>query len=289
MNSIDFLRALSAAALLAAVGCGPQDSTGVGNPGLTQDEQALVTDGNDSDSAGDIASSIMSVPLLAITSDKEITTADVAAGTATFSTKFFTSGCVTADRAVGVVTYTFTNCAGPFGFAQANGKLIATFTVKSAGSLDLDLTSDGFTVNSTPVTETGHATVTFTSPTTKQTVWTGSFEGRTPKGRPVHHDAAYTIGYDTVSSCVSLDGSATTTVDLALPKLEHGVTTTIAGYVRCGKRTVCPNSGVVDVVNLVPGAKVHDVHVMFLGGPSAAVTVTRPEGKKTFTIPLTCD
>ena len=45
-----FLRMISLSSCMAlfgvgAVACGPQDSTGVGNPGLTQDEQALVTDG----------------------------------------------------------------------------------------------------------------------------------------------------------------------------------------------------------------------------------------------------
>ena len=284
-----WLSSLATCFAVVGVGCGPHDSTGVGNPGLTQEEQALVIDGNDSNAAGDTASSLMSVPLLAIRKKTDVATADSAAGFATLSTLAFTSGCASADRVANVVTYTFTSCTGPFGLVQTSGKLIATFTVKAAGGAEIDITSDALTLNGVPATQTGHATITFTSDTAKQTVWTGSFEGRTPRGRPVHHEAAYTIGYDPATSCVSLDGSATSTVDLALPKLEHGVTTTITGYVRCGKRTVCPQAGVVDVANLNPAAKVHDVHVQFVGGPQAQVTVTRTEGKKTFTVALACD
>ncbi|MEO7093502.1 MAG: hypothetical protein ABI175_09645 [Polyangiales bacterium] len=298
-NKMRFLRATTVSSFvslagLLAVACGPQDSTGVGNPGLTQDEQALVTDGNDSNSAGDTASSIISIPMLGIGKKDDIVTADLAAGFGVAGVKGPVFGaCTTTTRDANVVTYEFLDCIGPFGFLNLTGKLVATYTVTSPGSVDIDVTSTALTINKTPIVETGHATVSFLSDGSKQIVWNGQFDGTTPRGRPVKHGAAYTIGITTdpkdTTTCVALDGSATTTVDLGVPKLEHGVTTTISGYLRCGARTVCPKSGTVDVVNLTPGAKVHDVHVQFLGGPQAQVTVTRADGKKTFTVPLSCD
>lgn len=253
----------SAITTLAAPGC---SSTGVGNPGLKTEEQALVDDGNEGNSAGDTASSIVSIPALAISAPSELADPATAAATATFSTKFFTGGCATADHVAGsaVVTYTFTNCTGALGLAQLKGQLVATFTpAPTGGGMRVAITSSGLTLNGIAVTQSATATLSFVG-AARKIVWDGKYDSFTRKGLPVSHAASYTIEVD--SSCVSLDGSSSTT--LGSGAATRTFTTTIAGYRRCGTRVHCPESG--DVTLDTPKGLKLLVH--FEGGPHALVS-----------------
>ena len=81
------LRKLLFAAVVHSIGCSsPQDSTGVGNPGLTTQEQALYDDGDEGRKAGDIASALAFVPHAAITEPGQIATTDGAARSTTATT-----------------------------------------------------------------------------------------------------------------------------------------------------------------------------------------------------------
>lgn len=272
MNAIDFLRAVSAAALLAAVGCGPQDSTGVGNPGLTQEEQALINDGNEASESGDTASSLVAAPIFAITKPAEIATEDTATGVAALSrTVFLPSGCATADRAGLVVTYTFADCSGPLGLVHVEGKLIATFSAGAPGAVMVHVQSDALRLNKIDVEETADAVISF-SGSTKLTHWTGLFKSTTPRGYPVSHTATYDVQSDPSTGCIQIDGSSATTI--TRDGGEHGLKTTVTGYVRCGARTACPSSGTFVFSTLDDKVR---LTVTFL--PGGVVEITTPRGK----------
>jgi hypothetical protein len=276
MNTIHFLRAMSLSSLLAlafvAPACGPQDSTGVGNPGLSQDEQALVNDGNESSESGDTASSLVAAPVFAITKPSELDTVDSATTVASLSrTVFLPSGCATADRVGAVVTYTFADCSGPLGLLHLKGTIIATFSAGAPGSVSVHVQSESLTLNDVPVEETADATISF-SGSTKITHWTGLFKGTTPRGFPVTHTATYDIQSDTSTSCIQIDGNASTTI--RRDGADHGIKTSVTGYVRCGKRTACPTSGTFVFSTLDDKIKLTVTVV-----PGGHIEITTPRGK----------
>jgi hypothetical protein len=250
----------------ALISCSsPQGSTGVGNP-LTAQEQLLLDDGDEVRDAGDTASAIVSVPLLAIAKVDALASPDLAATTSTFSTDaFFPAKCHTATRNGNAVTFALAGCtAGPLGLAGLTGSLTATFAAGAGGSVDIaiaggaDLTLDGV-----PVTQSATANVVFTTDGKQRTVdWKGTYESTTPKGKHVKHEAAYVFSNDS-SGCVALDGTSTNTIGA------REMSVTIAGYQRCGRRNMCPSAGKLTFTDLKTSTT---MSLTFLGGASAVVT-----------------
>lgn len=272
--------ALGAASTL--LGCSsPQGSTGVGNPGLTSEEQALVDDGSDGQQSGDTASALVAVPFFAVTRPAEIATPDIAATTATLSKDWFRpatpSSCVDAAKTTtgtgATVTYTFTApCSGPLGLASIEGKIVVEFAAGATGGIDIKAHSEGLSLDKVPVTETLSGNVAF-SGATRTIVWNGEFDGTTPRGHPVVHTASYSVVEDLSAGCVQIDGSAQTT--LVRDGATFGHKSDVAGYVHCGPRAACPSGGTV-VYSRLPDGK-PKVTVRFLGGRRAEITT--PRGK----------
>ncbi len=259
--------------LLCGTGCA---STGVGNPGaddkeLTQTEQALVADGDDGTKAGDSASAIVGVPLLALgaadLTDETAAATRVAGGTPVL----FPSGCVTAVRDANKVTLTFNNCGGKFGLSGVRGQLVATYTVSSPGAIAVAVaTQPGFTVEGLGrdlrpltfnVSLTGSAVIRFEGGV-RRISWNGDYTA-TVATFVVTHKPAYDVALDD-SNCVSLNGSAVTNLDKP-----NEVTTTISGYVRCGPKNICPNAGGKVTHARRDGTQ---LTIEFLGGTAARVT-----------------
>ncbi len=231
---------------------------------LSSDESALLADGSDSAQAGDTASAIVSVPLLPMTKAELIANADAAAAAAATSGTFFQpAGCLAAKQSANVITYTFTNCTGPFGLVAVNGEITATITKGAApNSVDVAVKSSGLTLNKTPIEQSATAHVSF-SGTTRTVQWDGQYTGTTSGGRPIDHKASYTSSYDSASGCVTLSGTGTTTVG------GRGLKNQVTDYKRCGDRFTCPMSGEIISTGVLSGLS---IKVDFLGGNHADVT-----------------
>jgi len=250
---------------LVDVGCAGRKANNEG--GLSQDESALLADGNDGAQAGDTATAIISVPLLPMSKAEMLANADAAAAAAVTSGSFFQpTGCVTSSRAANVITYTFAGCTGPFGLVAVNGKITATITAGATpNSIDVAVKSEGLTLNKAAVEQSATAHVSF-SGTTRTVEWDGNYHGTTAGGRPIDHVATYTSSYDAATSCVTLSGTGTTTVG------GRGLKNAVTGYARCGDRTVCPKSG--EIISTVQGGLLNgkSLKVEFVGGNYADVT-----------------
>src|SRR6185369_17008650 len=106
------LAALVSVSSVLVLGCAGRKATNESG-GLSQDESALLADGNDGAQAGDTASAIVSVPLLPMSKAELVANADAAAAAAATSGTFFQpTGCLTSTRAANVITYVFAGCTG---------------------------------------------------------------------------------------------------------------------------------------------------------------------------------
>lgn len=273
--SVSWLRGLLP--VLWMVGCAgkAQDSTGVGNPGLSQTEQALYDDGDDSRRASDVASALMTVPHLALSDPKQLDTPDGAAAVGEFGRLAFTpKECVTTARAANVVTFTFSDCTYLLGYAKVNGTLEATYAAgPSAGTATIKvLSKKPFTLEAynrdlqpviIDVSIDAEAKVQFVT-SGKRVDWNGTYTATGPSFT-LTHKPAYTstkVTTDT-ESCVTLDGNASTTIDA------RTVTTDVSNYRRCGPSKACPEAG--GKVTFTGGSGF--VTIEFLGGRHTRVTL----------------
>jgi hypothetical protein len=267
-------RLLLTAALLT--GClAPQDSTGVGNPGLTTQEQALVDDGDEGTKTGDAASSIVSIPMLALDNAMHLATELNAATRAKNATGiyFTTTGCLTTVQDMNKVTFTFKDCTGRFGLAGINGQMTATYTVAGAGQIAIAIaTVKPFTVEAigrdlrplnAEITLTASALIAFDG-VTRRIKWNGDYTATLPTFT-ISHQPTYDIVVDTSSGCVAVDGSSITN-----GTKPNQVDTTLTGYKRCGPKNACPLAGgKVTFTRKADGAQ---LSIEFLGGTAAKVT-----------------
>jgi hypothetical protein len=275
MNALRKLLFLSFAAL---VGCGTaQDSTGVGNPGLTQQEQALYDDGDEGRKAGDIASALAFVPHAAITEPGQIMTGDGAALVGEFGKAAFTPDtCRTSTRVGNVVTFTFNNCRYLAGYTGVTGQLRAEYE-PSPGQLTIRVntiapfTLETFNKRLEPITITleltSEVTVRFVSGG-KRFDWNTTYSASNGSAT-VSHTATYssTRTATETRACVTLDGGATTTFPGG-----RGVEGTVVGYVRCGDSRACPEAG-GKVTFTATGDRTKFITIEFLGGRLVRVTV----------------
>lgn len=141
--------------------------------------------------------------------------------------------CVTSTADGDTVTYVFTDCAGPYGLVHVNGTLVITFTVRLNG-VRLEASSTDLTVNGASLSIAAEAEWSEDgTANTLEVATTGSATG--PRGATITREGDYTVGWDEGSSCMSLDGSWSTT--------SGGLTwtTSVSGYSRCGEG--CPAAG----------------------------------------------
>lgn len=269
------LRKLLLAAFLFAGCSSPQDSTGVGNPGLTTQEQALYDDGDEGRKAGDIASALAFVPHAAITQPSQITTPDGAATVGEFGQRAFTPDtCRTTTRAGNIVTFSFNDCTYLAGYTGVTGQLRATYTATPGILTILVETVAPFTIETynkslQPITITlqlkSEVTVQFVSGGKKYD-WTTNYEVTSGEAA-LTHTATYTSTRTTSDACTTLDGAATTTFPGG-----RGIEGTVVGYRRCGAQRACPDAGgKVTFTSATDRGKT--ITIEFLGGRNVRVTV----------------
>lgn len=260
------------------VGCAgkAQDSTGVGNPGLTQTEQALYDDGDESRRASDVASAITAIPHLALSDPKQIDTPDGAASVGEFGRLAFTpKDCVSTSRAANVVTFTFTDCTYTLGYTKVNGKLLATYAAgPSAGTATLKIASENLSLevydrNLNPLVVkldvVADAKIAF-GPTSKTVEWNGTYTGTAPSFTLTHRPSFRSTRITTdSSSCVTVDGKASDTIE------GRTLTADVSGYKRCGASRACPEAG--GKVTFTAADGVRFVTIEFLGGRNTRVTL----------------
>jgi hypothetical protein len=269
------MRKLLALGALLFGGClNPQDSTGVGNPGLTQTEQALYDDGDEGRKGGDVASAIVAIPHLALTAPADIDTQDKAAALGEFGKLAFTpDGCVTSMRALNVVTFDFKDCTYKLGYGHVSGRLEATYVRDTTGAVTIAVKTIGpaFTLETfnkrlepitITITITGTATVQFAGGT-KRVSWVGQSSGTGPLGT-MNQESSYDTSV--AASCLDVDGVTKTQFPGG-----RGVETSIVGYRRCGPKTACPLAGKVTSTALLDKTKT--ITIEFLGGRNVRVTV----------------
>lgn len=254
----------------------PNSSTGVGNPGLTSEEQALVDDGNDAQDSGSTASTLQALPTYALTKATHITDPATAAGFATLSADVAVvpPGCKTVTHTAGSadVKYVFNDCTGTFGILHLSGTIDVTFQSPADGSgIDFVVTSEpDLTLNGFPVTQSATGNLKIDAAGNKTLTWNGDYKSKTLRGYDIDHKATYTIVADVGTSCVHIDGMSDSTI--TKPDGAHGFTATVKNYEHCGKRVQCPESN--GDVTLETHDHAIKLDVLFLGGNAAQVTVT---------------
>ena len=149
---------------------------------------------------------------------------------------FLPSSCVVAVQAGPKVTYTLTNCTGPFGLVTVSGTLVATYSRTNSGAVQAVITGTGLKANKSTIDV--NATVIATkSGSTKSADVTSSASGTGPRGIALSRDGQYTVTYDSETSCATVNGSWKTDVG------SRSSSTTVTNYARC--KGACPTSGTI--------------------------------------------
>jgi hypothetical protein len=185
-------------------------------------------------------------------------TGDGAATSAAGATQAFTpAGCATATSAGNVTTYTLTNCTGPYGLLKLNGTVTATFT-PTAGGLQIGLASTGLKLSTATLSLA--ATIVMPAARTSAMV-TSTTSAVSAHGETATHAGSYTASW--TSSCLSLDGSFSTTIGPV------SWTTAVSGFRQCSN--MCPDGGGTVVIT---GARGRSVTVSYTNGGTAEVTTS---------------
>ncbi len=268
--------------LLVGLGC---TSTGVGNPvgdDLDTAEQAVFELGADATEAGDTASSLVWVPMVGLSEASALATAEAFGDAAQRRTPLFfqPSGCLQTVAAGATTTFDFEACrTGILGLGSLQGGMTATYALGTGSSLDVTIgTPSGMTVWEVPVMLAAQASISIAD-TTRTLVWNGAYHAERIVRSPIDHSASYQAVYDASTQCLTLAGSATTTLATGV-----GVESVLADYARCGTRTACPQKGTLTLTRLPDRAL--SIVIEYLGDRSAAVRL--PHRSATVVKTLTC-
>ncbi len=280
------------AALVApTVHCGTaQDSTGVGNPPVTQEEQALSDDGHEAKQQADTVTILTGIPLRPLATGWPAT-ADEAA-TRTSAADFVTKKCMTNTLIdATTVQHVFSDCVDP-----RNDLDIVSGTLRVRyEKLGVGLRVTYSTTTPIVLRLATDVTLEITVPlvldlTPTATALDMKLQGqysleRESKGLgKLVHDAAYRMVSDWgVGGCVAIPNASWTTTFLNPSGANlFSLSTNVSGYKRCPKaRGVCPLSGGrirYERRGRVAKDPLHEPHeflgvtIELLGGPLARFT-----------------
>jgi len=147
-------------------------------------------------------------------------------------TTFQPSGCVQVNTAGPTVTYQLDACSGPYGLTSVTGSIAVTYSVANS-TLSVNIAGTGISINNAEMTLDAQATVTDPSnaPTTIEIQTAGG--GTAANGSVVTRTGTYTVSYDEMAECLSLDGVWTSTLG------DDTIwTTTVQTFEKCGES--CP-------------------------------------------------
>jgi hypothetical protein len=139
--------------------------------------------------------------------------------------------CHGATQSGATVTYSFSECTGPYGMAHLTGTVVAVYSVSAAGA-SVHVTTTDFHVNQSTISVDADATYSDDGGSKSLTVSTDS-SGTGPLGHTFTHEGDYTLAW--TATCHTLDGSWSTTAN-GLAR-----TTSVSDLSRC--EGFCPASG----------------------------------------------
>ena len=145
------------------------------------------------------------------------------------------ASCVVAVAVGNVVTYTLTDCSGPWGLAHVSGVATVTYTVRSDG-IHAAITANALAVNGASLDFDSQA-VYSVSGSHKQLSVSSDGSGTGARGYGITRKGDYTASWNTSTECATLDGAWSTTIGTAV------WSTTVAGYARC--KSACPTAGTI--------------------------------------------
>jgi hypothetical protein len=151
----------------------------------------------------------------------------------------FGNGCAKASANQNVVTFTFTNCSGPFDITNMSGTVTATLTATGDGTIQAQLVGNSITSDSGTFNLNTTGTATVAANGQKTVVATSMTTGNGPNGNSIVRGGSYTVLWPTGTNCATINANFTGTNKAAVPS--GGATTTIMNYVTC--RNQCAQSG----------------------------------------------
>jgi len=208
---------------------------------------------------------------LATTFPDGVTPKDLGDGARAF---FFPRGCVTPshDSKTRTVTYTFEDCAGPFGLRKISGSLTIVYARGSTGTgISLTITADKLSVGRATLRLSATADIRAEG-TTRTSVWHAEVTGQSARDRAFSRVVDRTLVFSTGESCITSSGTSTGTVG------DTALTVTVDALKRC--RAACPEAG----GSVTIAGEGSSVSLAFDGTSEAKLTV---DGKSK-TIALAC-
>lgn len=209
-----------------------------------------------------------------VTQPVSMTGAELAQAAATrVGSHLHPAGCMTSVVTGATVTYTLTDCTGPYGLVHVTGVLTALYSRGAGGSVQAVITGSNVKVNNSTLDLNSTVTASIANGVRKASVASDS-SGTGPRGGALSRKGAYTTTWDPETSCVTLDGTWETKAGV------RTASTVVANYKRC--KGTCPAAG---------GSIVHTT------AKSAVVTLTYDGSAKaswvtstgrTGTVTLTC-
>jgi hypothetical protein len=126
----------------------------------------------------------------------------------------WTGACAVATASGATVTVTYNDCTGPYGLVHVTGELDLTISINAQGALAVHATATDLEVNAATLDFTADGTLS-ESGTMKTLSVTANGSGTGPRGNSIDHNGAYTVAWDSTTTCRSIDGSWST--DLTSP------------------------------------------------------------------------
>lgn len=144
---------------------------------------------------------------------------------------FWDEGCYVFTIDGDTITYTLTDCRGPFGLVGVSGDVTITYRM-TRSSIGFDITTSNLTIGEASVSYTINADVA-TDARNVSVDSMGSTTGR--RGNSITYSGSYDLRYNASSECAGIDGSWSANARAA------AWTTTVTNWQRCADR--CPQSG----------------------------------------------
>jgi hypothetical protein len=162
-----------------------------------------------------------------------IEAANMAGGGA--KTNWQPAGCVTSTENQNVVTYTLSDCTGPYGIVHVTGSVIATYTVDSAG-IHAALQTTNLHINGATMSLDSKVDYTVNGTAKSLSVNTDG-SGTGAFGNTITRNGSYTLTWDDATACGTLNGAWSTGLNSAT------WSTSITNYAQCAG--FCPKSGLL--------------------------------------------
>jgi hypothetical protein len=150
---------------------------------------------------------------------------------------FSPPGCVQTKVQGNVVTLLLSGCDGPLGLTQVSGTVKATFSPAMGGAVKIQLSGSSVSVGGSMISVDTQGTLTVGGdPSTRTFQASSTTSGSGPLGTSVFRSGNYTLGWQSGSSCGTIDGDSTLSGS-------NAATSKTTNYTRC--RGMCPQSGTV--------------------------------------------